>query len=261
MPAVLLSGVLTSRYKNRYLVDIRDYTHEKVSLYYQIESKVLKNAALRVISSYGFKNFLPELDYLMCHNTSYNFENAAKQFDKKTDGKIIIGYVGTIAYVNRCKELIELVKKDERFAFHLYGNENHGTVIKDLVSELGCDRICYFGSYMPSDKERILNSVDILFNVYGNSTPLVKYALSNKLYDSFYFKKPLLTSPDTDMSYQAGEFSFDIDSNTASLDGLFDWYNSIDSENMIAYMNKRLDEYFAEMQLFNETLGGIFEKN
>lgn len=257
MPAVLLSPHLMTKYKNRYLVDVRDYTQEHFKPYYWLECGVIKNAAMRVISSKGFENFLPKANYFLSHNLSQDYASPKKIFNKNTDGKIKIGYVGSISYIEHCKHMIELVAKDERFVFNFYGRESERREISTYIDSLGCDRIKYFGKYIPEEKEAIINSVDLLFNVYGNETPLVKYAISNKFYDSFYYKKPLLTSPDTYMSTQAGGYSFDIDFNTTSLDALYDWYKSLDGEKMVDFMNSTFGDFAKDICRFEEELGRI----
>ena len=123
--------------------------------------------------------------------------------------------------------MMDLVCEDNRFEFNFYGNVRDNSLF-EYASQLNCERIKFFGPYLPQEKEKILKGVDILFNMYGNGSLLVKYALSNKLYDSFYYKKPLITSPNTEMSKLANCFSFDVDFDTENLDGLFEWYKNID---------------------------------
>ncbi len=261
IPAVLLSNFLIKHYKGRYLVDIRDYTYEKIAFYYQLEYKVLKNAKVRVISSPGFKNFLPNLQYYLCHNTSYDFSKAVKTFKKQEGGHIIIGYIGSIAYAEQCKKLIDLVVKDERFSFYFYGNESSGDTVRTYIKEVDNARIKYMGSYEPAQKNGIIQGVDILFNAYGNESKLVLYALSNKLYDSFFFKKPLLTSPNTSMSEIASKYSFDIDNNTLNLNSMYDWYNNINGGEMSKYMTRVLMKYSNDMTAFKDMLKGILNLN
>ena len=257
MPAVLLSTYLKRKYKNRYLVDVRDYTQENLKPYYWIECGVIKDAAMRVISSKGFEKFLPKYKYFLVHNLSQDFDSPASFFEKNTDGKIRIGYVGSISYIEHCKHMIDLVVKDERFVFHFYGRESERKEISSYIDTLKNDRIKYFGKYTPDEKANIINSIDLLFNVYGNETPLVKYAISNKFYDSLYYKKPLLTSPDTFMSLQSGEYSFDIDYNTANLDDLYEWYCSLDGEKMVTFMNWAFKGFDNDMLRFEEELNRI----
>ena len=130
------------------------------------------------------------------------------------------------------------------------------------IAQASCERIKFYGPYKPAEKVGIMENVDILFNAYGFGNKLVDYALSNKLYDSFYMRIPLLTSPNTAMSEEAGDFSFDIDFDKVdSLDGLYEWYCNIDADAFDVYSKKYLngvfeaqDEFYKKLKevLFNE---------
>lgn len=250
-PAVLLGGFLGRKYKNRYLVDVRDFTYENNKIFYHLEKKALKNAALRVISADGFKNFLPKGEYLFCPNISATYAAGENHCALNPDTPITISYVGTIAYKEQCRKLIDLVISDNRFAFYFYGNEIGDDTMKQYVDSLDCDRIKYFGEYKPEEKPNILEQTDILFNVYGNDRPLLKYALSNKLYDSMYYKKPLLVSPDTDMKKETREFSFAIDLDEAKdLNAAYDWYKKIDVNEFEKYADAYLANIFEQNEFF-----------
>ena len=245
MPAVLLGGYLSRKYKGRYLVDIRDYTYEGVKPYFWLEKRAVRNSACNVISSPGFKKFLPEADYLLCHNVSPLYREGKGGDFKSDDGdKIVIGYVGSIVYKSQCLKLIKLVEKDPRFCFHLYGNEGGDSSLKDYLDSNPCDRIKMFGAYAPSEKVGIMKKINILFNAYGNGKMLLDHAISNKLYDGYYMRIPVLTSPKTLMSEELGDFSYDIDfEKDTSLDGLYEWYKNIDAE----AFEKRSVEYLAKV--------------
>ena len=110
----------------------------------------------------------------------------------------------------------------------------------------------------PEEKVGIMENVDILFNAYGYGNKLLDYALSNKLYDSFYMGIPLLTSPNTAMSEEAGDFSFDMDfDRDQSLDGLYEWYSHIDPKKFKEYSNRYLDQVFASQDAFYEKIRSI----
>ncbi len=254
-PAVLLSGALKSYYKGKYLVDVRDFTHEDNAVFYYFEKKALKHASMRVISAPGFKEFLPDNDYCICHNILSGYSTGAKCFIRKDTGKIIIGYVGSIGYVSNCKKLIDLIKNDDRFCFYFYGNEKSSMPVTTYVQDINCERIKCFGEYSPSQKSEIIEGVDMMFNVYGNGKPLVRYALSNKLYDSMYFKKPLLVSPDTDMQRQGGDFAYAIEPEKVhNLDDLYKWYMNIHSKEYDEYANTYIDNVFKSNKEFEKRL-------
>ena len=228
--AVFLSNFLSKKYKKKYIIDIRDYTHENVYLYFLLEKKAIKNSTLNIISSKKFEKFLPKGKYEVCHNI-----NANNTIDFSTINKrhvpIIVGYVGALGYIDKCKKFMDLVSLDYRFEFHFYGTSNYETELKEYAKKLNCDRIKFFGAYANEHKQEIIKKIDILFNIYGNGKPLLDYALSNKLYDSLLNVKPILTSPKTFMEEMAGSLSYSINlENFANLDDLYDWYSAIDFE-------------------------------
>lgn len=256
MPAVLLSDYLVRKYKGKYLVDIRDYTYENVLPYYLLEKYAIKHAAMNVISSPGFLKFLPDAKYHLCHNVNEEYRKEQSRAFRSSQKKCItIGYVGSIAYKEQCLALIKLVEKDSRFRFDLYGNEVGESCVTKYLSEHPCDRIRMFGPYQPCEKIAILSSVDLLFNAYGNGNNLLDYALSNKLYDSFFMRIPLLTSPHTSMSNEAGDFSFDIDfNNDSTLDSLYEWYWQIDGDKFNDYSEQYMRNVFRDQDEFFEQL-------
>ncbi len=249
LPGILLQNYLKRKYKYKYIIDIRDYTYEKYFIFYYVEKKMIKYSTMSVISSLGFINFLPKYEYTLCHNTTYTLPNNHYPSINKKES-IIIGYVGTISYKKYCKKLIDLVLNDDRFCFYFYGNESNGDEIQNCIATLNNNRIKYFGKYSPSEKGKIIEKIDILFNVYGNESPLVKYALSNKLYDAFFYRKPLLTSKDTFMSTYASIYSFDLDINIENLNALYDWYVNIDVQKMNNFMNNKENQFFYENENF-----------
>ena len=258
IPGVLLTGFLSKHYQNNYIIDIRDFTFENNWVYRKLENKLVKNAAMRVISAPGFKNFLPKSDYYLCHNTTYDFSLVEYPVINRKD-RIIIGYVGSLAYAKQCKLLIDLVERDSRFSFFFYGNETTGTTIQDMIRSASCDRIRYFGKYEPSDKEGIIESIDILFNAYGNDSDKLIYAISNKFYDALRYGKPVITSPNTDMSRLLNVLSFDIDDKTKSLDKLFDWYISIDQTMVNEIIDMQSESIIKDQLLFEQAVKQVLD--
>lgn len=239
-PAVLLAEYLEKYYKGRYLVDIRDYTQEKCKPYFALEKKAFLNAGMCVISSPGFVNFLPKRQYYNCHNIDTAAEMTEKpQFCKAKNRRLVIAYIGSISYETQCKQLIDLVIQDERFEFHLYGNEANGTEVSEYVLQKKNPRIKMMGAFAPTDKPAIYEQCDLVFNCYGNDKMLVKYAISNKYYDGAVFRKPLLVSPNTSMADFSGDFAFALDlGNIVDLDELYKWYESIDEDKYVLFADE-----------------------
>lgn len=245
--AVFLSEWLRKNYAKKYIVDIRDYTYEKNKLFFIMEKRVLSNSALNIISSFKFKTFLPQNDYLVCHNNTWPKYKKNDEVVINKSLKIKIGYVGAIAYYNQCVRLMKLVNEDDRFELNFYGKGPAENELKKYNEILKCDRIRFNGLYCAEEKEKIIKSVDIMFNAYGNNNPLLDYALSNKLYDALYFCKPILNSPGTYMSEMSGILSFNIDLDSAeNLNDLYSWYMNLNSNILKEFSDRRYEQIVVE---------------
>ncbi|OAN20437.1 hypothetical protein [Acholeplasma laidlawii] len=67
----------------KYIVDIRDYTFEHNIFFYNIEKKVIKGSELSVISSEGYRKFLPKHEYILVHNSQQLEDLPKKQMTKE----------------------------------------------------------------------------------------------------------------------------------------------------------------------------------
>ena len=245
--AAYLGLWLKRHYKGRYIVDVRDYTHENIYPYYLLETVAMRNSLMNVISSGKFREFLPEAQYHVCHN--YNSQDArnVKASFSRPDGVVTIGYVGALSYVEQCKKLMELVSRDDRFRLEFYGTSPEEPVLKAFAETLPGSSIRFHGGYVAAEKSGIIRSVDILFNAYGNGTPLLDCALSNKLYDALIYRKPILTCPNTCMTEMGGELSFPIDLPAArDLDDLYEWYTHLDGAAVDAFAADAMERIIRE---------------
>lgn len=261
---IVLTGVnaaylglwLKRNYAKRYIVDIRDYSHENILPYFKLESMAVQNSLVNVISSAKFTEFLPKADYSVCHNVNQTEAEHADYSFCKANGIIRIGYVGALSYIDQCKRLMKLVAVDRRFSLDFYGSSVSEPILKEYAQELGCACIRFHGAYSGSEKAAIIQSMDILFNAYGNGIPLLDYALSNKLYDSLIHKKPILTCPNTYMTEMGGPLAFPIDLSTAgTMDELYDWYMRIDGDVVKMFAEETLGSVVQENNLTRERIG------
>ncbi len=245
--AVYLSLWLEKHYAGRYIVDIRDYTHEYNKLYFWLEKKALLNSALNIVSSDRYKTFLPEGEYYVCHNLP--IENVQYPVKEGQTGKeqLVIGYLGVGAYLDNCVKLMDLVEQDERFRMEIHGLEAIQGKIAQITNGKKYEKVTFCGPFTSDKKREIINGIDMLFNLYGNGTPLLKTALSNKLYDALYHRKPILTSPNTYMDEIAGKLAFAVDfDRMTSLDELYEWYNGLDWKEIDEFSGTLIDQILME---------------
>lgn len=229
---ILLYPFLKKKYSNKYIIDIRDYTAENNKLFYMLQTKLIKNSGLAAITSKGFEKFLPEHEYLVSHNTSYVPEKLISEYrmrKKKTGDKIIISCIGGIRFYEQFKKVISYFKNDDRYLLRFIGNGSEG--LKEYCEQNNIQNVELVGRFTPDKTWSFYLDTDIIMNLYGNNTPLLDYALSNKLYYAATFGMPILVCPDTYMEEVAvGNgfgFTFDLEEKNMC-HNLYNYYQSID---------------------------------
>lgn len=261
LPLVLIGRFLLKNYRRRYIADIRDYTYEGCYFYRRYLKNLLGAAARTVISSPDFAAFLPAGEYSLCHNFDIHRtgDGDIRARLPRRQATIRISYIGQISYFHEVKQFIAAVANDDRFRFQIYGLGRDNQAIADYCRGQGIGNVTLYGRYKPEEKESFFKHTDILFNAYGNDSPLLKYALSNKLYDAAYYKIPLLVSADTAMARLAKQFSFVVDYRNQQLaDELYDWYNTLNWSAMEPYFAQFVAQVTLENRQCLESLENIF---
>lgn len=259
--AVLMYKFLRNRYNHRYLVDIRDYSFEHNKLFYAIEKKAIYSSGMAVISSRGFTSFLPPWDYVLCHNDpiideeSVSLISSEKAFD---DGVIQISFIGLVRFFDQNRKLLDRLGNDNRFKIAYYGQ--NAEYLQEYAVNNSITNVVFEGRFNPDETVSLYKNTDIINNYYGNHTPVLDYALSNKLYYAAAFKKPILVCEDTYMHELATEYSFGItfDDNRKNAADCF--YNSIiamDREKMKKGCEEFLEEVKKDNEVFRERLNAF----
>ncbi len=248
---MLLKNILKKHYRYRYVVDIRDYTKENNILFYKIEKKLLNYAGLAVISSKGYKKFLPQYPYVLVHNDlEINCEIIREFRNKnKNKNKIVIGYIGLIRFHNQNKKLILKFKNDERFELMFIGKD--ADYLQKFCTENAIKNVKLIDRFDPNETLNYYKNIDIVNNLYGNNTPYLDYALSNKLYYSAKLGLPILVCSNTymeEITIKNGfGYCFNLEDDNA-LDNLYKYYNNIEWEKFY----NRCDEFMLEIKNDNE---------
>lgn len=247
---VLLQNSLTKYYKNKYILDIRDYTMEKNPVFYNFVKKLIANSSHTVISSSGYKKFLPQHNYTLVHNDSKIGLDTIKKFQKKSRNKsqIIVSYIGLIRFHKQNKKIISIFKNDDRFLLRFIGANAYS--LKEYCESNNINNVELIDRFPPEKTLDYYFETDIVYNLYGNNTPLLDYALSNKLYYAAQLRIPILVCPNTFMEnmviqYGLG-FSFDKD-NPNALDNLYSSYHHTNWENF----NEGCEEFMLKVHQDN----------
>ena len=251
--AVLLQELLCDRYAGRYLLDIRDYSYEKLRWFYRREQKLVANAGLNVVSSKGFLSFLPPGNYIPVHNDNVieqDYIKAARACFSIDRRPIVISNIGLIRFHQQNKKLILAFRNDPRFEIRFIG-QGAGE-LAEFCREQKVENV-HLTDYFPPEQtlEHFMRS-DVIFNLYGNHTPLLDFALSNKLYFAAKFCRPILVCPDTYMEKVSKGFGYTMDLDAPHIaDDFYSYYSTIEKDKMLKACDEFLEEVLKENEIFN----------
>ena len=251
--AILMQRFLKKYYRSKYSIDIRDYSLENNRLFYYIERKAIENAGIAIISSDGYKSFLPSWDYVMCHNDPTISNEMIRDVinASSSEGPIRISFIGLVRFYDQNRKLLDLLGNDERFLVAFYGQNSEP--LKEYAESAGIENAVFKGRFEPSETIDFYKDTDIINNYYGNHKPSLDYALSNKLYYAATFRKPILVCSDTYMEEIAMQYNFGIvlSDDIRSADELYDMFMNLDR----LKMNEGCDAFIARVEKDNK----IFE--
>lgn len=231
-----LSGIILfdilKKYRSRYVFDIRDYSYERIKLFFSLEKKLIENSAYTAISSPGFKAFLPLNDYSIIHNMQSSEASFRGEFRKKDFGATLnVVWNGTMRYFKHQKKVIERLANDDRFVVYYHGTGPELEQYKEFVKTNNIENVIFTGRYDNSKKNELLKDADILNNSYWiDNENEVLYALSNRYYDGLIYRIPQLVEAQTYKTSICEENAIGIgidprDNDFA--DRLYEWYFKI----------------------------------
>ena len=229
--ALLMADVAQKHYSGRYIVDVRDYTYEKKAIIYRREKKLMEHAAMCVISSEGYKAFLPPHHYYIIHNArKLDSEKVIAIRERNKEKAVLnIAFIGYVNYQDQHKKLLKSLKNDPRFHLSFVGTR--AMELEAFCNENGIRNVTLMDTF---DGTKILDfyeNTDFVNNLYGNHTPVLDYALSNKLYFAAELRIPILTCSDTYMNQISSQYGFGFSINVDDPlvgDKLWKYYSAID---------------------------------
>lgn len=198
MPAILLADQLLGKYKNRFWLDIRDFTYENVPPYKKLVEKLVYAASAVSISSGAFRSFLPESDNIyLTHNIS-NQEFAEEHCTLDIGQRPIqIGFVGGIQFVAQNQMLLQQFANHPGYRLKYVGKAHLGCDLKPFCVKNSILNADFYPAFTNDQKPAIYRDIQLINCIYGNHNPVVRLLLPNRLYDCVLFKKPILVSKGT----------------------------------------------------------------
>ncbi len=199
----------------------RKYVYEESDLVYlsinssivrflmkRLDLYVQKKSIATVFTSQGFVEYLykksPRNIFVLPNKLSSVYENIERPTppDAININKLRFAFVGLLRYKTTITPFVEeMVNFNPNFEFHFWGDtdETDKAFVNALCSKY--DNVSYHGPFRnPADLPAIYKSIDINFVCYETDGINQRIAEPNKLYESIYYLKPMIVSPDTYLS-------------------------------------------------------------
>ncbi|MDO5380905.1 MAG: glycosyltransferase [Acidaminococcaceae bacterium] len=256
VPGVLIWKKLLAGFKNRYILDIRDYSYEKYGWYRKIVEKLIANSYFTAISSNGFKAFLPQSNKIItCHNIGSNFHEEKEVIDLKDKEKITIGFVGGIRYFEENCKLINIFANNPKYQLTYIGRKNLDCDLEGYCKKKGIKNVLFKGEFNNAEKPEIYKQIDFINAIYGNESLEVTTALPNRLYDGILFKKPILASKGTYLGEVVDEYKLGMvvdsdEQNKKFIDKIDSYISNFDEVDFITKCQKFKERILLEQNIF-----------
>lgn len=262
MPGILLSDILLKKYRNKYILDIRDYTYEKFRFYkYRVE-RLIDNSFFTAISSEGFKEFLGNSSKLVTNHNISNIEHLqnnkdAKGYESLKRKVYNIGFLGVVRYERENLKLITAFKNSDVLKFYYIGRMYPECKLREFCENNSVTNVAFKPEFSNEEKPELYKNIDMINAVYGSNSIEVTTALPNKLYDALIFKKPMLVSKNTYLSsivdaYNLG-VSIDIDNDNIK-DVILNYINSDYSQEFFSGTEKFLKKVLLDQEIYKKRI-------
>lgn len=194
---VMISNHVLKHFDQRYILDIRDYTYERIKKYKAIETQLIEHSYFTTISSRGFLQFVTPSDKIVINHNISNLDKIEDTVRLDKSKKITIGFVGSVRYPEVNQKLIAAVQNDPRFILEYVGPEVDGCNLEDYCKVHGIKNVVFKGKFSNEQKPEIYKQIDMINSLYGDFSLEVTTAIPNRYYDALIFKKPIIASKGT----------------------------------------------------------------
>lgn len=193
------------------IADLPANTHiSKLGFFGKSVEKILINVVKEVpdyyvITSPGFYHGYYE-KYGFDKNKFFVFENVPQKNIFKTyeinpekimnKEKLVIGYIGAVAYYSSLKALFEACNNIENVEIVIAGKGPDSEKVENEAKKY--KNVKVLGRYnYEQDISRLYSMVDVVYSLYNVDNYNVKLALPNKLYEAIVCGKPIIVAKDT----------------------------------------------------------------
>lgn len=196
IPAVLMQRFLLRKYRNKYIFDIRDMCAQYKIMKYFLPP-LLNNSSMNVISSPGFKSWLPEGKYVISHNIGHGWEHKCdKEIHVQFNSCLNILTIGSIRHYDINKLLIDLFANREDFKLTFSGRGESACLLHEYCIKREILNVFFTGEYSKNDEDDIVAKADFV-NILLPDENLSQQAIANRFYLAILNCKPIIVNEES----------------------------------------------------------------
>ena len=224
------ADVSAARYKNFLL--------KKILIY--LDKRIIRKSRLTIHTSEGFQKYLFGNDPSYRDKIVYAHNKLHRSFLKKERPKIKkininslnFGFIGLVRYPNTILRFAKVIGECfPQHNFHFYGEA--GGDILNKVEWSNYNNVFFYGKFRnPEDLNKIYSDIDINIVCYDTTSDNVKIAEPNKLYESIYFKKPIVVSKDTFVGEKVRELNIGFVINAENDNSIVDFIKRLEVDEL-----------------------------
>jgi len=247
--ALFLSGFLKKHYCGKYIFDYRDLSLEQKSYFKKPFLTVLQNSAVNVISSPGFKKYLPQgFDYIISHNFNVDIVKQALASEPKLVKKDNLSVL-TIGAIRKDmnSEVIDALGNVNGVSLSFVGKGPASQSLEDYARDKGLKNVTFKGYYQKEEEADIINGCNFI-NIFYPQVPSHTTAVSNRFYNSLIYKRPMLVTKNSTQGDYAEKYNVGLAiENCSNLsDAMNEYLRNLDYPTYCSRCNELLREMLSD---------------
>ena len=257
--AVFFASYLRKYYKGRYVFDIRDYSPMVTWPFFVDKLKcLLRNSAFNVISSEGYKSWLPKgFDYIVCHNVDLDKLRGAMDYKAiaKTDCTMTVLTIGSIRDVSSNAQVIDALANQPDFQISFVGAGNGVPALKQHCVAHNVRNVFFYGRYKKEDEDGFVEGCDLM-SIYLPQNIGSSSLMTNRFYLATRFRKPIIANKGSFGADQVEKYGLGLVVSEAShlADDIRDYMKSLNREMFDSNCLRFLKDVDKDMIRFEETI-------
>ena len=254
--AIFLKSFLKKHYKNKFILDYRDLSIEQN--FKGIYGELMELAALHIVSSPGFIKCLPNVcDSVLSHNLDINIlKQAINDNDLSytiNNKEINVLTIGGIRDYEQNAAIIEALGNRENFLVSFVGRGIDAPRLEEFAKKGNFKNIVFSGYYDKKDESSIINK-STMMNIFYPRKLSHDTALSNRFYNSIFFRKPMITTADTIQGDYTKNYKLGlaITDTTNLAENIREYLNTFDKEEYEENRKRLLARFLSDYKVIEE---------